>query len=87
MGIVLTDGMGVAVRQNNIPRGMLAFLGISLHRGTRVHFDNREEIFRMGVDRALALGGLRVVEGKHVQAKGGAEMHYVALLCERAATS
>lgn len=88
VGVVLTDGAKLAAYKNQTPRGLLAFLGLAIHKGARVQMKYRDDILRMGVQKALELGGLRQVESRVVESeKTGPAMRYVALLLEREVSS
>jgi hypothetical protein len=84
LGICLTDGTGFNSRMNGTPRGLLHYVGMNVHRGTRVQGDYRTDIFNAAVNKALRHAKLRVLDSRSAsKGKAGAGMVYVALLLQR----
>lgn len=82
VGFVLTDGAGFNARMNSTPKGLLAYVGISRHRGAHVQAELRDEVFSRAVTKALDTARLKLVAGKFSESTKGAGMKYVALLAE-----
>lgn len=82
VGICLTDGTGFNSKMNGTPHGLLRYVGLNPHKGTRVQADYREEVFGLAVTKAIRTARLTVIQGKESKKTGGSEMRYTALLCE-----
>lgn len=82
IGVCLTDGTGFNSKMNGTPHGLLRYVGMAQHRGTRVQSDMRGPIFTAAITKALAHGRLRLVDSKSSTKDGGAEMTYVAMHLE-----
>lgn len=84
IGICLTDGTGFNSKMNGTSKGLLTYVGVRPHKGTKVQAHERDVIFRMAVGKALATAGLAMVDTRRAaKEEGGAAMRYLALLLER----
>lgn len=52
IGICLTDGTGFISKVNGLPRGLLQYVGMSVHRGAHVQQFARETIFEALISRS-----------------------------------
>lgn len=83
IGVCLTDGTGFNSKMNGTPHGLLHYVGVNRHKGTKVQSTARDSIFRMAVSKGLGLAELKLVASKRaVKEEGGAAMRYYALLLE-----
>jgi hypothetical protein len=83
IGVLLTDGTGFNSKMNGTPKGLLHYVGIEPHKGTKVQASQRDVIFRLAVAKALATAGLKPIETRRAaKESGGSEMRYAALLLE-----
>lgn len=87
VGFCLTDGTGMPVAMNSTSRGLLAYVGIAVHRRARVQLDYRHEIFGMALRKALETAGLRQIAARRAERASGVhskgrEIVYLALVAE-----
>lgn len=85
VGIVLTDGSGFNAAMNSTNSGLLEYLGMSRHKGSRVSYDNRESVLAATIQKAAAHAGAVVEHLRKMQKRGGFEMIYVSYIMSRAA--
>lgn len=85
VGFAITDGTGFNAKMNGSASGLLAYVGIGRHAGTRVQTQERDSILRACVRKALAEAGLVPVLGRWEERRGGSEMRYAAVTAERPA--
>ena len=68
---------------NSAPAGLLAYLGMSRHRGGRVLHEGREAILQMFVKRAAADAGARIEAPRILRRKKGSEVWYAGFVLAR----
>lgn len=85
VGILLTDGTGFNAKMNSVSSALLAYLGLSRHRGASVLYDCREDILQMLIRNACAEAGAEPLEVSRVTKQNrGNEMWYVGYVMRRA---
>lgn len=88
VGFVLTDGTGFNAKLNSINSGLLRYVGMVRHRGSKVQDRYRDDIFNAAVTKSLRAAGLRVLQTRAATKDDTrTEMRYVALLTESVAAA
>lgn len=83
IGFMLTDGTGFNAKMNGTPHGLLAYVGVSGHKRSRVQTDYRDDIAAMVVNKALGVAKMKKIDAKRAEVgEGGAGMRYSAILVE-----
>ncbi len=85
VGFCLTDGLGFNAAMNGMAGGLLSYIQLERHNGTRTQSLLRDEIAEAAIRRSFADAKLKLVDARRAEKRGSTAMRYTALLCERAA--
>ena len=83
VGFCLTDGLGFNAAMNGMATGLLQYIQLERHKGTRTQSLLRDEIAEAAIRKAFSEAKLSLVDARRAEKHGSTAMRYTALLCER----